>query len=798
MAVSADRYGDPAAGGGAAPNVATDTDGDGLPDYIEVSDYDGDGTQEMADISAALAALTDTNRYAYVLPGNYTGPTSVSGLGSNAVIELDSYDTLECASANSVTLNGNQWISGDNATAIDRAVIGPSSTTGNIQITLKNCTVDGGYPSTWGFDSTDLDTATENIDVEDERGNDIDGSYDDHGYVTGDGPFRLVDGGGGLPTCTPACAAATDYWIIRVDADTIRLAASRANALAGTPVDITATGAGTNNRIGPDETAEALTYTGPMGWFGRGVQDARVEGNIFRHVKHTCIYHSNFAGGLISGNVMDQCGAYNNAVAGQAGAAMYLFATDAASKIAESILVIANVATRGNNGYNLRSADFFDNEYVRRILFNDNYAERLAGACLTLWSTRYTVVDGLVCNDSSSLFATDNALGTNYGDQDPTGTSTGTDNTMANVLVANITGTQLSSTSASAIQIGEYTDGLTLRNVKVDGTTRNCMSIEQPVRNFVGENIELANCEQRGLRIQGTPRYKAEGGILRNLTIRAPDRAGQFSGTDFNAILADGALSWWTIDGFHIGGGSEVFDIMSVSAATNDFTMRNGLVDCREGRYRGTLTETGTIQADDYVCNAGTLGDWFITTNANSASDCTFTAGVGAFQSACLCNGTSFTAVAIGSRDGIDVSAAMTDSEFTNIRGENCLNGYTLSFGAVAHDSVKISGVVADQEATFFEGNAGVDPMHGAVSLGSSGTNWVIDGRSLRCNDVDGTVADCMAGAEDDLAAGSVWMDDTCDAPCAYGTLCIDSNATTSPMNQCDDAGGANTWNPID
>jgi hypothetical protein len=67
----------------------------------------------------------------------------------------------------------------------------------------------------------------------------------DHGLVTGDGPFYLSNSGGALPT---GLAVDTPYWIILVDADEAKLAASYADAIASTPVpvDITGTGTGTH------------------------------------------------------------------------------------------------------------------------------------------------------------------------------------------------------------------------------------------------------------------------------------------------------------------------------------------------------------------------------------------------------------------------------------------------------------------------------------------------------------------------------------------------------------------------
>lgn len=65
-----------------------------------------------------------------------------------------------------------------------------------------------------------------------------------HGMTTGAGPFRLSSTGT-LPTGT-GIAADTNVWIIAPDANTYKLATSKANALAGTAIDITAAGSGTH------------------------------------------------------------------------------------------------------------------------------------------------------------------------------------------------------------------------------------------------------------------------------------------------------------------------------------------------------------------------------------------------------------------------------------------------------------------------------------------------------------------------------------------------------------------------
>lgn len=63
-----------------------------------------------------------------------------------------------------------------------------------------------------------------------------------HGLITGDGPFR-VSTAGSLPT---GLLAATDYWVIRMGADTFKLATSLENALARTAIPLTTDGAGVN------------------------------------------------------------------------------------------------------------------------------------------------------------------------------------------------------------------------------------------------------------------------------------------------------------------------------------------------------------------------------------------------------------------------------------------------------------------------------------------------------------------------------------------------------------------------
>jgi fluoride ion exporter CrcB/FEX len=78
-----------------------------------------------------------------------------------------------------------------------------------------------------------------------------------HGLQTGDGPVQVANTGGGLPA---GLAAATNYWVIRLTADTFKLATSFANAIAGTPINITTDGTGTQTLSDTVATKRVTLY----------------------------------------------------------------------------------------------------------------------------------------------------------------------------------------------------------------------------------------------------------------------------------------------------------------------------------------------------------------------------------------------------------------------------------------------------------------------------------------------------------------------------------------------------------
>lgn len=79
--------------------------------------------------------------------------------------------------------------------------------------------------------------------------------------ITGAGPVQLTTSGG-LPG---GLAAATNYFVIVVSSTQIKLATTRANALAGTAIDVTSAGTGTHTATTVATAAGAGSHFVPAG-----------------------------------------------------------------------------------------------------------------------------------------------------------------------------------------------------------------------------------------------------------------------------------------------------------------------------------------------------------------------------------------------------------------------------------------------------------------------------------------------------------------------------------------------------
>lgn len=114
-----------------------------------------------------------------------------------------------------------------------------------------------------------------------------------HGFVTGDGPFQYTTSG----TLPAGMALATNYWIIKLTADTYKLATSLENALLGTPLNITSDGTGTHTLVDTADTQQ-------IAYHSHGVLGAAGSGNITltsrRAYTVRCAHHTRAVGYTLS------------------------------------------------------------------------------------------------------------------------------------------------------------------------------------------------------------------------------------------------------------------------------------------------------------------------------------------------------------------------------------------------------------------------------------------------------------------------------------------------------------------
>jgi len=123
----------------AADNEPVDTDGNGDPDFVRVTDWNGNGVLEMSDVQAAVDALTDSGwKEVVVGPGEYAGP----GPRPGHVLELPSRFVLRGDAGGGTLLRG---FGPDDLTSTGAVVSNRNHSGGNSDITIRDIEIDGGW-----------------------------------------------------------------------------------------------------------------------------------------------------------------------------------------------------------------------------------------------------------------------------------------------------------------------------------------------------------------------------------------------------------------------------------------------------------------------------------------------------------------------------------------------------------------------------------------------------------------------------------------------------------------------------
>lgn len=222
------------------------------------------GTQVGLTAAAGVTAITahgfGTGMGPVQLTTTGTLPAGLS-LATNYWLVRTTCNTFKFATS---AANANVWV----GTTYTPTVVDITAAAGG-----GTHTISGAVPITHTFVDANVNTGTDAV------------TLTAHGYGTGTGPCRLTAVTGTLPA---GLAAATDYWLIRTDANTVKFASSQANAYAGTLVDITAAaGAGTYSLAAPLELvsfrAAATGVTIPIsGRLTIGVDSLGYESRILR------------------------------------------------------------------------------------------------------------------------------------------------------------------------------------------------------------------------------------------------------------------------------------------------------------------------------------------------------------------------------------------------------------------------------------------------------------------------------------------------------------------------------------
>jgi hypothetical protein len=177
----------------------------------------GGGAGAITAATTVLGANEPTGAIWAAIPAAQKAQTTITAAQTNAQVAAaveTVFDGLTDVPFTSVTtLNAIALTSTVRGNLIDAAVKNKSDSTAGT-ITAAN--------TTQGIDSA--------VNVTDDTL-----TLSAHGYTTGLKGQVSISGGGTLPT---GLSASTDYFVIVVDANTVKLATSLANALAGTAIDI--------------------------------------------------------------------------------------------------------------------------------------------------------------------------------------------------------------------------------------------------------------------------------------------------------------------------------------------------------------------------------------------------------------------------------------------------------------------------------------------------------------------------------------------------------------------------------
>jgi hypothetical protein len=733
-------------------NVPIDTDGDGLYDLLRCGDYDRDGSQEMADVAACIAALTDTGGAHLIVSTGVYAPYATGGVpGANeGVLEiaLDNF-TLDCEPGAVLTgMSDTKTAAADDVSTVYVTVNA---------FRIANCEINGDYYDSGGIlDFTASAGGATTL-------TDSDTSVDFTTLVNNRATVILRPGGASV------CKAASSPWSCCTGAGAGATCSEEVKVITGTTsTQITVGSAWTNNPANGDHYS--VGYTGSSGTqntrmgirIANGV-DHIIENNYVHDTHHACIYVADSETVRVHQNRMEDCGGFYDVTGTGSQPGVYLFA-NADSTLSDAKVTENSVRRSGESAYNTRKASS-STSVVKNVVMSDNYAyqgsvdaDGIASPCLTLGSLQNATVTNLLCEQTSTGIVFTG--GATYLSSSTTEPYSNRDVMVDNVVVRN-TIAHYRTGQAFGVNVGDYQENVRISNLIVDTTyaeslldsNASCVLFNSPQRNLAFERVLLKNCAHHGIyqneadgtaqgegirwidvTVSGTDYYIPGGSTVRAPFNTATRHCARFTASAYNQTFVNFSCEDATGNG------------LNFEADADFITVKDSRFDMRPfGWYTGAGT-AGIVteaQAAAATCNSGATNTWLITSDAAASgggacvaedgeedtTDVTFGSGTSTCNNRAYCNGTSWTNGDLTTQHGINFSNTGTSHALVDgieCKGVQNSSSYCVNFanvtatnnkvgtvtiraedGAVAGRVFQADGAVQDSTATLVKQDAG-------------------------------------------------------------------------------------------
>jgi hypothetical protein len=417
-----------------------------------------------------------------------------------------------------------------------------------------------------------------------------------------------------------------------------------------------------------------------MGVYFRWTRDAVVEDSFVHDTYHTGLYTSNSTRDAFRNNVVERAGGWGDVAPWDERRmypCVYLYAFGPSGAV-DGMNAVGNTLRRCGNAGLMTRANHLDGwpNVIRNLLWQGNLVEDTGSAsgdaehrgsdgsfCMALRGVDGASLVDNACR-STGAFTISN-LGTAYR-------SAGDENASSNVAVEGLVVTDAE--FSAGVVLGRYTDGVSLRDVVVDGTRDDagtyldlpCLAFETPLRNASFERIELRRCGGGGffeLGTGGSGRTPDERLVIRDLLVEEVDLAHPLDYLLRAAVWLRGAHDGLLLE--RIEARHATYPEIYFAGPITNATLRDVEVDSIDPGWLGAVRE-GQVPA----CTAALEERWLTTTDAASLTDCDFASGTGSQTSRCRCQGGAWVYSALTNySSGIELNDGGTPS--SNVRLEN-------------------------------------------------------------------------------------------------------------------------------